>query len=519
MVSEAQSETKEAKLQLSAAQTENAKLRQQLSSTSRDLEERTQQLLLFQRSIGVLPQTSSDSGDWDALKARTLQNVDLAKRLEDATIALQVSEEAKASLERRLQNASNWKDDFDQPSRPQWRTMDDVARSRSREASPLRALPSRLRDRTGSVSSLASMVTRSETDSNGSEDLAQRKHTQNLRNEIEDLTTRLELSEMQRRRLESRNNSPSPRPHSRQPSEGDAIETRRLQRENSRLRDLVDEHAEKLSTLAGSKSSGLRDNEPSNRMLEQSVKSLEESKQRLTEQQNQALRELTKVRAELDKTLTTTQANERQVKSLKQQLDAEQSARRAEQKGHQQSMAELKNLKIRMETTSGKVAELEDTIRVHKSRAEDLQNKLEDAEIAAHNAMRSESYARGQLEEVEAALAAALNEQRKAEDTIITLQKEIRSLEGKVILFLCFTNWKFEDNAAELKNTKNRCQRLEHDLQDLHTHQDYEVKERSLSLEQTRSKYQRELEDLTKELEQERNSAVNVHAENRYGVI
>jgi len=75
---------------------------------------------------------------------------------------------------------------------------------------------------------------------------------------------------------------------------------------------------------------------------------------------------------------------------------------------------------------------------------------------------------------------------------------------------------KFEDNAAELKAAKNRCQRLEHDLQDLHSHQDYEVKERSLSLEQTRSKYQRELEDLTKELEKERNSAVDVHAENRF---
>jgi hypothetical protein len=430
MASEAQGEAKEAKLQLSASQTEIAKLRQQLSSSARDLEERTQQLLLFQRSIGVLPRSSSDPGDWDTLKAKTLQNVDLVKRLEDATIALQVSEEAKASLERRLQNASNWKDDFDQPSRPQWRTMDDVAKSRSREASPLRALPSRLRERTGSVSSLASMFTRSDTDSNGSDDLAQRKHTQNLRNEIEDLTTRLELSEMQRRRLESRN---SPSPHSRQSSEGDPIETRRLQRENTRLRDLVDDHAEKLSTLAGSKSSGLRDSEPTNRMLEQSVKSLEESKQRLTDQQNQALRELTKVRAELDQTLASSQANEKQIKSLKQQLDAEQSARQAEQKGYQQSMAELKGLKIRMETTSGKVAELEDTIKMHKSRAEDLQNKLEDAEIAAHNAMRSESYARGQLEEVEAALASALNEQRKSEDAIVALQKEIRSLEGKVI--------------------------------------------------------------------------------------
>ena len=72
-----------------------------------------------------------------------------------------------------------------------------------------------------------------------------------------------------------------------------------------------------------------------------------------------------------------------------------------------------------------------------------------------------------------------------------------------------------EDNAAELKSAKNRCQRLEHDLQDLQTHQDYEVKERSVTLEQTRSKYHRELESLTKELEDERNSAVNVHAENR----
>src|ERR1700737_4882118 len=151
MVSEAETATKDAKLQLSAAQAENLSLRQQLSSTTRDLEERTEQLLLFQRSIGLLPQSSPSSDNWEALKSRTLQNVDLAKRLEDATIALQVADEAKAALERRLQAATNWKDDFDQPSRPQWRTMDDVARSRSREASPLRALPSRLglRDRTG----------------------------------------------------------------------------------------------------------------------------------------------------------------------------------------------------------------------------------------------------------------------------------------------------------------------------------------------------------------------------------
>lgn len=56
---------------------------------------------------------------------------------------------------------------------------------------------------------------------------------------------------------------------------------------------------------------------------------------------------------------------------------------------------------------------------------------------------------------------------------------------------------------------------MENDLQDLQNHQDYEVKERSLSLEQTRAKYQRELEGVTKELEDERNSAVSVHAENR----
>ena len=46
--------------------------------------------------------------------------------------------------------------------------------------------------------------------------------------------------------------------------------------------------------------------------------------------------------------------------------------------------------------------------------------------------MRSEAYARGQLQEVEDALAAALNEQRKAEDSIIGLQKELRQLEAKV---------------------------------------------------------------------------------------
>jgi hypothetical protein len=70
-----------------------------------------------------------------------------------------------------------------------------------------------------------------------------------------------------------------------------------------------------------------------------------------------------------------------------------------------------------------------------------------------------------------------------------------------------------------LKSAKNRCQRLEHDLQDLHSHQDMEVKERSMSLEQTRSKYQRELEDLTKELAREREAVIKVYEENRYYIL
>src|SRR5579859_5864060 len=427
MLSEAQSEAKDAKSRLSQVETENSKLRLDLSSMAKDLDERTQQLLLFQRSIGVLPGETASTDDWGALKNETLKNVDLAKRLEEATISVQVLEEAKSSLERRLHNASNWRDDIDQPSRPQWRSMDDVARSRSREGSPLRSLPSRLRERTGSISSVSS-ITRSDTDSNGSDDLAQRKHTQNLRNEIEDLTTRLELSEMQRRRLESRS-APT---HSRQnSSDGESLEARRLQRENVRLHDLVEEQAEKLATLEGPGALPTRDIQTTQK-LEQNVKLLEQNKQKLMEQQNQTLRELSKVRGELDKARASSQTTDRQLKSLKQQLEVEQSARGAEQKTHQQSMAELKNLKIRMETTSGRFAELEDSIKMHKARSEDLQNKLDDAEIAAHNAMRSEAYARGQLQEVEDALAAALNEQRKAEDSIIGLQKELRQLEAKV---------------------------------------------------------------------------------------
>jgi myosin protein heavy chain len=423
LLSDAQQATKDAKNDLSSSQSENAKLRQDLSSVNSDLEERTAQLLLFQRSIGVLPRNPGPSENWDDLKAQTLKNVDLAKRLEETTLALQVMEEAKAAVERRLQNASNWRDDFDQPSRPQWRTMDDVARAKSRDNSPLRSLPSRFHERTGSVSSLTS-ISKSDTDSNGSDDISHRKYTQSLRTQIEDLTTRLELSELQRRRLER---SPT---HSRQnSSEADSLELRRLQRENSRLHDLVDEQAEKLSSSPVSKS--LKEPRPPHAILD-SVKALEQAKAKLNDQQNTTLRELTKARAELDKTIASNKNTDREINALRQRLEVEQTARQAEQKTYQKTLTELKTLKIRMEGNSGKVAEMEDVIKMHKSRTEDLQNRLEEAEIAAHNAMRSESYARGQLQEVEEALTAALNEQRKAEDNVITLQKELRVLEGKV---------------------------------------------------------------------------------------
>jgi len=427
MLSEAQQASKDARGELSSSQAENSQLRQELSSVNKDLEERTEQLLLFQRTIGLLPQNSGVSENWGELKVQTLKNVDLAQRLEEATIALQVMEEAKAAVERRLQNSSNWKDEFDQPSRPQWRTMDDIARARSREGSPLRSLPSRLHERAGSISSLTS-TSRSDIDSNGSDDLSHRKYTQSLRTQIEDLTTRLELSELQRRRLER---TPT---HSRQnSSDPDSLELRRLQRENSRLHELVDEQAERLSGgAAGKTSRGIR----SSHSMVDSVKGLEQAKAKLNEQQNMTLRELTKARSELDRTLASHRNTDREIKALKEKLDAEQAARQAEQKLHQQTVAELKNLKIRMEGNAGKVSEMEDHVKMHKSRTDDLQNRLEEAEISAHNAMRSESYARGQLQEVEAALDAALSEQRKAEDTVISLQKELRTLEGKVLITL-----------------------------------------------------------------------------------
>lgn len=431
MLSEAQAAAKDAKMQLNAEQAENSSLREQLTTTAKDLEERTEQLLLFQRSIGVLPQGASTSDDWNTFRRQTLQNVDLAKRLEDATIALQVMEEAKLAVERRLQQSSNWRDDYDQPSRSQWRTMDEVTRTRSRESSPLRGLPSRLRDRPGSVSSFHSLASRSETDSIASDELAPKKHTQNLRNEIEELTARLELSELQRRRLESRGST-----HSRENSaDSDIIELRRLQRENARLHELVDEQAEKLSVSEGFRSKTPVNSVPPQQMVE-TIKSLEQSKKKLTDQQNMTLRELTKCRQELDKVLASSQNYDKQIKSLKQQLEAEQLARQTEQKTYQQSTSELRSLKIRMETSSGRCGELEDAIKMHKMRSENMQNKLEDAEITAHNAMRSELFAKEQLQEVEEALSAALKEQRKAEDTIVSLQKELHILEGKVFVFI-----------------------------------------------------------------------------------
>ena len=62
----------------------------------------------------------------------------------------------------------------------------------------------------------------------------------------------------------------------------------------------------------------------------------------------------------------------------------------------------------------------------------------------------------------------------------------------------------------------NRCQRLEHDLMDLHSHQDMETEEQKITLEQTRKTYQRELEEITRELAMGRESEIQVWEENRY---
>jgi myosin protein heavy chain len=168
-----------------------------------------------------------------------------------------------------------------------------------------------------------------------------------------------------------------------------------------------------------------------------------------------------------------------------------------------QLLAEFSDLQIRLDSESSRAADLESSLSLYKTRADEYFNKIEQAEITVLKATRAENFAKSRCQEAEETCAQIMSERKEMDGLVEDLQRETASLEARM-----------EDQAAELQAALQSKQRLQNELEDYRNQRAIDIEDKETSMEQTRQKYQREFSTINSELEAERERVLQSRGEN-----
>ncbi|CAG8531243.1 4224_t:CDS:10 [Paraglomus brasilianum] len=202
---------------------------------------------------------------------------------------------------------------------------------------------------------------------------------------------------------------------------------------------------------------------------------------------------------------------ERERKSLQVQL-AEVKARLESELAHKQEEGaarkrltmELQELQLKYEAEQLKTAKANENLTSYKSRADGTMSRLENANLERLKAEKNEEFLRLQIKELEDSLADAINDRKNAEIRVKTLEDRVAELEAKI-----------DDDAAVFADFDLLQKRLQDDFADERERYKRDIEEQEYALEQTRRKYQKELERLANEVELERNNLARIREENK----
>lgn len=314
-----------------------------------------------------------------------------------------------------------------------------------------------------------------------------------LKTEVEELQNQLQLAQMQNRHLQSQVDRSTPVPDTFDDSPS-ARRVQKLEKVNSRLHEMLDDSAKKVSTLEKSIRSGelsLRDIQArSHEELLDVFNSQEESRRSLLHSHKDTIAELTDVKSHFDKMRHDRAKLELLVRDTKSDLQEMTVARDQESQSRSQLLQEFSDLQIRLDAETSKLADVSSSLELYKGRADEYFNKLEQAEIAVLKANRAEQFARSQAREAEETYAEVMSERQKMDATIEDLQRSNQRLEEKI-----------EDISTDLDGVAQAKRRLQNELEDYRNQRAMDIEDKESGMEQTRKKYQAEFATLTKELD------------------
>ncbi|KAL6718860.1 class II myosin [Lecanora helva] len=510
----------EAERQLkSQAQANTRKLQTLLDGANGEIEESRRQLTLLHRVFN--PESRESSPSWESVAPQLPEYTDLARQLEATQQALRVTGEKWTRAENQLDELRKRHDSdisemdgrFSSSKRHLLEELDQNAQNTLAG----RKSPQALRKTSGlksysNVSTPDRRLNQSDPTSNScrsdrTDDSQARVRRMDLEGELEMAQNRLQMSEMQNRHLQSQLGRLSPQRASWQDESPSVRRVQKLERENGRLHDKLDDSAKKVSALERILHAGelsLRDVQAkSHEELYDLINSQEDSRKSLLKDYNNTVADLTESKSHFDNLKHTRASLEVELRDARSELQEVSAANEQESLSRNQLLQEFSDIQIRLDAESSRASDLAASLSLYRRRADEYFNKLEQAEITVLKASRAEQHAKAQAKESEDTYVSIVAERKQMDAQVEDLQRQNQHYEEKV-----------EDLSADLEAAIQAKKRLQHELEDYRSQRAMDVEDKESSMEQTRRKYQNEFSTLTNELEIERENVIHVRSEN-----
>ncbi|KAI4276208.1 MAG: hypothetical protein LQ337_002648 [Flavoplaca oasis] len=497
------------------AQANTRKMQELLDNANREIAESRKQLTLLHKVFS--PETKETTPTWETVAPRLPDYVDLTGQLEAAQQAARVTTEKWSRAENQLTELRRrYEDDVAELDTRNATSKRQLLEEINQNIVPTRKSPKHLRK----GSDLKPYSNTSTPDrrylGNVSNDSGRSDRTvdtiaynkrMDLAGELEMVQNQLQMTEMQNRHLQAQLGRVTP---SRDTSQDDSPSVRRVQkleRENNRLHNRLDDSAQKVSALERSLHQGelsLRDvQSQSHEELYDLISSQEDSRKSLLQAYNSNVAELADAKKSYDTVKHHKATLEVELRDARSELREVTAVSEQESTSRSQLLQDFSDLQIRLDAEASRSADLSSTVNLYKRRADEYFSKLEQAEVAVLKASRAEQSAKTQARDSEETCASIMSERQRMDATVEDLQRQNQRFEEKI-----------EDLSADLDGALQAKKRLQHELEDYRSQRATDIEDKETSMEQTRRKYQNEFSTLTNELEIERENVIHVRSEN-----
>ncbi|KAF3161296.1 hypothetical protein TWF225_009530 [Orbilia oligospora] len=325
-----------------------------------------------------------------------------------------------------------------------------------------------------------------------------------LATDLEEAQNKLQMAEMENRHLRSQLNIQEGPANGNGDSSNRILQ--RLERENNRLHQQLDQETEKLSALESAMRSGeltaMDLQNKSHQELFDLICAQEKSRKSLLEYYNATRSDLADAKKANEKSKGSKMSLEVELRDVRGELEDLIAQRDQEQFERSGLLAENADLQIRLDAEGAKNHDLSSSAALYKARAEEYYSKLEQAEIAVMQATRAAAFAKTQAREAEDTCASVVAERQQTESMFEDMQRENQRYEEKI-----------EDLQADLADALQAKKRLQHEIEDYRNRREIELEDKEGSIEQMRKKFQTEAAQYLKDVEAEREALVAARSE------